>query len=56
MNKKSKNLATVVPTEAQYFSTQGRVNYIKRSLLANLKMRGAEKKRRKKREKKRKKK
>ena len=43
MNKKSKNLATVVPTEVQYSSTQGRKNYIKRSLLASLRMRGAEK-------------
>ena len=47
MNKKSKNLATVVPTEAQYSSTQGRKNYIKRSLLASLRMRGAEKNRKK---------
>ena len=36
MNKKSKNLATVVPTEAQYSSTQGRKNYIKRSYIASL--------------------
>ena len=43
MNKKSKNLATVVPTEVQYSSTQGRKNYIKRSLLASLRMRGAKK-------------
>ena len=47
MNKKSKNLATVVPTEAQYSSTQGRKIYIKRSSLASLKMRGAKKREKK---------
>ena len=36
MNKKSKSLATVVLTEAQNSSTQGRKNYIKRSYIASL--------------------
>ena len=35
MNKKSKNLATVMPEQPQYSSTQGRKNYIKRSFIAS---------------------
>ena len=36
MNKKLKNLATVMPKQPQYSSTQRRKNYKKRSFIASL--------------------